>query len=379
MHELRRGEMARSGEIPHVPYYGTIDATPLWIVLLHETWRWTNDMDLVRELLPHAERALEWIDECGDIDGDGLVEYTRTSEKGLVNQGWKDSGDGVPFPDGRLPEPPIALVEVQGYVHDAKVRLADLYRALGRDAEAAELREHAAALRERIHDAYWLDESGTFALALDGRKQPIPTATTNAGHLLWSRVPAPEQAARLAAQLTGPEMFSGWGIRTLSAAHPVFNPMSYHNGSIWPHDNALLVLGLAHYGHAESALPVVRAMHEAASHMPFHRLPELFCGFPRAFGMRPVLYPVSCSPQAWASGAVFMMLQAVLGIFPEAPAGVLHIRNPRLPDFLDHLAVERLAVGRSRVSLHFRRHGTRTLANVVGLEGERLQVRIELD
>jgi glycogen debranching enzyme len=378
MHEIRRGEMARSGEIPHLPYYGTIDATPLWVVLLHETWRWTADRDLVDELLPAAERALAWIDRYGDLDGDGLIEYARTSDKGLVNQGWKDSGDGVPFPDGRLPEPPIALVEVQGYAFDAKVRMADLYAALGREAAAARLRAEAERLRERILDAFWLEAAGTFALALDGRKQPIPTATSNAGHLLWSRVPTREQAARLAAQLVAPEMFSGWGIRTLSAAHRIYNPMSYHNGSVWPHDNALLVLGMAHYGHAQTALPVVRALHEAATNMPFRRLPELFCGFPRAFGLRPVLYPVSCSPQAWASGAMFMLLQAVLGIFAEAPARVLHVRNPQLPDFLDDLTVENLAIGGSRVALQFRRHGRRTLANLLGIEGEPLQVRIEL-
>ena len=378
MHEIRRGEMARSGEIPHVPYFGTIDATPLWVVLLHETWRWTGDRALVDELLPHAERAIEWIDRYGDLDGDGFVEYAQRSEKGLVNQGWKDSGDGVPFPDGRLPEPPIALVEVQGYVFDAKIRMADLYGVAGRNEEAADLRREAERLREQIVDAFWMEDAGTFALALDGDKQPIPTVSSNAAHLLWSRVPSAAHAARMAARLVGPEMFSGWGIRTLSAEHAVFNPMSYHNGSVWPHDNALLVLGLAHYGHAQAALPVVRALHEAATNMPFHRLPELFCGFPRAFGLRPVLYPVSCSPQAWASGAVFMLLQAMLGIFAEAPARVLHVRNPQLPDFLDDLTVENLAIGGSRVALQFRRHGRRTLANLLGVEGDPVQVRIEL-
>ncbi|MBA4156013.1 MAG: amylo-alpha-1,6-glucosidase [Gemmatimonadetes bacterium] len=378
MHELRRGELARSGEIPHVPYYGTIDATPLWLVLLHETWRWTGDDALVRELLPHAARALEWIDRYGDIDGDGLIEYHRTSEKGLVNQGWKDSGDGVTFPDGTLPDPPIALVEVQGYVYDAKVRMAALYDAFGDPAIAERLRYEAGGLRNEITRCFWLEELGTYALALDGEKRPLPTATTNAGHLLWSRVPDPEQAARLAAGLLHPEMFSGWGVRTLSAAHPVYNPMSYHNGSIWPHDNAIVGLGLALNGHTRAALPILSALHDTARGMEYHRLPELYCGMQRRYSMRPVLYPVSCSPQAWASGALFMLLQAVTGILPDAPARMLHIREPMLPPFLRELTVLGLRIGESRVSLHFSRKGNRTLANLLAVEGEPLQVRIEL-
>jgi glycogen debranching enzyme len=378
LHELRRGEMARSGEIPHVPYYGSIDATPLWLILLHETWRWTGDADLVHDLLPNAERALEWIDRYGDRDGDGFVEYARTSEKGLVNQGWKDSVDGVPYPDGRLPEPPIALVEVQGYVYDAKLRMAELYRRAGRPERAAALRRQAAELRSRIRAAFWLERLGTFAIALDGQKRPVPTAASNAGHLLWSRVPAPEAARRLAGRFLEPDFFSGWGVRTLSAAHPAFNPMSYHNGSVWPHDNAILVLGMALHGHARAALPIVRALYEAGVHTEFQRLPELYCGMTRQRSSRPVGYPVSCSPQAWASGSLFMLLQALLGIYAEAPARILHVRDPVLPDFLNELTVSGLAIGGSRVALQFRRHGTRTLANLLSIEGEPLQVRIEL-
>jgi glycogen debranching enzyme len=378
LHELRRGEMARSGEIPHVPYYGTVDATPLWLILLHETWRWTGDAELSRALLPHAERALAWIDRYGDLDGDGFVEYLCTSKKGLVNQGWKDSGDGVPFPDGRLPEPPIALVEVQGYVYDAKLRMAEMYQYLGNAERAAELRREAVEMRDRIRDRFWREELGTFALALDRDKRPVATATTNAGHLLWSRVPAPDEAQRVARRFLEPDFFSGWGIRTLSAAHPAFNPMSYHNGSVWPHDNAIVVLGMALYGHARSALPVVRAIYEAGAQTEYQRLPELYCGMTRGRGQRPVAYPVSCSPQAWASGSLFMLLQAMLGIYAEAPARVLHVRDPVLPDFLTDLTVSGLAIGGTRVSLQFRRHGTRTLANLLSLDGDRLQVRIEL-
>ncbi len=378
LHELRRGEMARTGEIPHVPYYGSIDATPLWLILLHETWRWTGDTALVRELLPNAERALDWIDHYGDLDGDGFVEYARTSDKGLVNQGWKDSGNGVPWPDGRLPEPPIALVEVQGYVYDAKLRLAELFRHVGQTERAGALRREAAELRNRIRTAFWLDKLGIFALALDGQKRPVPTATTNAGHLLWSRVPSPEVARRLAARFLEPDFFSGWGVRTLSAAHPVYNPMSYHNGSIWPHDNAILVLGMALNGQARAALPIVTALYEAGVHAEFQRLPELYCGMSRQIGPRPVGYPVSCSPQAWASGSLYMLLQALLGLYPEAQSRILHVRDPVLPDFLGELTVSGLAIGGSRVALQFRRHGTRTLANLLSVEGDPLQVRIEL-
>ena len=378
MHELRRGEMAGAGEVPHVPYYGTIDATPLWLVLLHEYWRWTADDPLVRALLPNAVRALEWIDRCGDVDGDGFVEYARTSEKGLVNQGWKDSWDGVPFPDGSLPEPPIALVEVQGYVYDAKARMADLFSAFGDAARAERLRAEAGAMRQRIQNTFWLEPLGTFALALDGAKRPIPTSTSNAGHLLWSRVPTPEQARRMAGVLLGPGLFSGWGIRTLSAEHPVYNPMSYHDGSIWPHDNALVALGLSLADHKADVLPVVRAMYEAALGMRYRRLPELFCGMRRDRSARPVHYPVSCSPQAWAAGAFFMLLQAALGLLPDAPAGVLHVREPALPDFLRELVVSGLRVGGSSVTLQFTRRGQRTLANLLEVDGAPLRVSIDL-
>jgi glycogen debranching enzyme len=380
MHELRRGELARSGEIPHVPYYGTIDATPLWLVLLHETWRWTGDLELVHELLPNARRALEWIDRYGDLDGDGLIEYSRTSARGLVNQGWKDSGDGVPFPDGRLPDPPIALIEVQGYVYDAKVRAAELFEHAGDADTAIRLRIEAERLRAQVIDRFWLDDLGTFALALDGHKRPMPTVTSNAGHALWSRIPDAARAARIGRTLLAQDMSSGWGIRTLSARHPVFNPMSYHNGSVWPHDNALIVMGLSHYGLAADALPIIAATQDAAEVAAMARLPELYCGISRDGAAAPVSYPVSCSPQAWASGALFLMLQGVLGIFPDAPRHVLHVRNPVLPPRLQELTITNLAVGRGRVSLRFARHATRTLVNVLAIESDTpsLQVRIEL-
>jgi glycogen debranching enzyme len=379
MHEVRRGEMARTREIPHLPYYGTIDATPLWLILLHETWQWTGDEELVKQLLPNAERALEWIDQYGDLDGDGLVEHDNGPKGGLINQGWKDSNDGVPFPDGRMPKPPIALVEVQGYVYDAKIRMAALYELLGQNARAAELRVEAERLRRLITERFWMEEEGTFGLALDGEKQLMRTITSNAGHLLWSGVPDDEQAVRMAAVLLGPAMFSGWGIRTLSSVHQVFNPMSYHNGSIWPHDNAIVVMGLARYGLATAGQPVVRGIYDAAIHDEFQRLPELFCGMQRGRGKHPVLYPVSCSPQAWASGTFFMLLQSMLGIQPEAHRHALHIRNPMLPDFVDDLTLSNLSIGNSVVSLQFSRYRDRTLANLLSVSGEPLHVQIELN
>jgi len=378
LHEVRHGEMAQLREVPFGQYYGSVDSTPLFLVLAGAYYERTADREFLKSIWPNIEAALDWIDSFGDVDGDGFVEYSRTSTKGLVNQGWKDSGDGVPFPDGRLPEPPIALVEVQGYVYDAKLRMAELFRHLGQPERGAALRREASELRNRIRAAFWMEKPGTFALALDGRKRAVPTATSNAGHLLWSRVPTPEMARRLSARLLEPDFFSGWGVRTLSAAHPVFNPMSYHNGSIWPHDNAILVLGMALHGHARAALPIVRALYEAGVHSEFQRLPELYCGMPRERGTWPVNYPVSCSPQAWASGSLFMLLQALLGIYPEAPAHILHIRDPVLPDFLGELTVSHLAIGGSRVALQFRRHGTRTLANLLSVDGDPLQVRIEL-
>jgi glycogen debranching enzyme len=362
-----------------LPYYGTIDATPLWLILLHETWEWTGDHELVQELLPHADRALDWIRRFGDIDGDGFIEYVGSpTGKGLANQGWKDSGDGISFPDASLPEPPIALVEVQGYVYAAFNRMARLYTAFNRLQDGEDLRKQAEAMRHRILERFWMEELGTFGLALDGKKRLLPTITSNAAHLLWSGVPDQAQAERVAQHLLGPDLFSGWGVRTLSSAHRVFNPMSYHNGSVWPHDNALIVMGLARYGLAKSALPVVRGLYEAAAFDEFRRLPELFCGMTRGHGTHPVWYPVSCSPQAWASGAFFLLLQAVLGIRPEAPRGVLHIHDPQIPDFLNELTISDMAIGGARVSLQFQRHDGRTLPNLLSLTGQPLQVRIEL-
>jgi glycogen debranching enzyme len=264
-------------------------------------------------------------------------------------------------------------------VYDAKVRAAALFTRVGEYETAQRLAREAEQLRQRVLDAFWIEELGTFALALDGEKRAIPTVASNVGHLLWSRLPDAARARRVADTLLAPDMCCGWGIRTLSARHPVFNPMSYHNGSVWPHDNALIVMGLSHYGLGANALPVVVATEDAAAAASFSRLPELYCGMDRAGATRPVQYPVSCSPQAWASGALFMMLQAVLGILPDAPSGALHIRNPVLPVPLRQLTITNLRVGHSRVSLNFERHGSRTLVNVLAVESSADPLKVQIE
>ncbi len=378
LHELRRGEMASCNEIPHVPYYGSVDATPLFLVLLGEAVRWTGDLNLARELLPAAERALHWIDEYGDCDGDGFVEYAPRTPKGLLNQGWKDSGDGVCYPDGSMPRHPIALVEVQGYVFDAKMRMAELYAALGRPEQADRLRAEAEELRVRINEAFWMEDQGFYGLALDGDKQLLPTMASNPGHLLWSGVPDHEQARRMADQLLGDEFFSGWGVRTLARHQPIYNPLSYHNGTIWPHDNSIIAMGLARYGLRREASIIMEALFEAALHFRYHRLPELFCGIWRGETDAPVAYPVSCSPQAWAAGALFLILQGVLGIEPDGLNGALQLVEPHLPRRLRFLDLLRMEVAGTRISLQFSRQGERTMVNVLGVEGAPLHVRIHV-
>jgi glycogen debranching enzyme len=377
MHELRRGEMASAGEIPHSPYYGTIDATPLWLVLLGETWRWLGDRALVAELMPHAERALLWIEQRL-LAGRGWVRYQRAHELGLENQGWKDSRDGVSFPDGELARPPIALVEVQGYVVGALAAMAELVRLFGDQARARELGRRAAALRERIVAAFFVEESDYWALAIDGSDRQVSTITSNPGHLLFVDAVRGQSASRLVDMLMSDGMFTGWGIRTLARGQAVFNPLSYHNGSVWPHDNSLCALGAARHGRGDAALRILEGLYHASLHFRRGRLPELFCGLGRGEGDSLVHYPVSCSPQAWASGAFFLLLQACLGLMPDAPAGRLTICDPRLPSFLDRIDLLQLRIGRSRVSLHFARHDVHTHCDVLEVVGDPLRVTIEV-
>jgi glycogen debranching enzyme len=378
LHELRRGEMARAGEVPHSPYYGSIDSTPLWLMLLGETWRWTGDRALVDELLPAACRALDWLEHKLD-DGGGLLRYRRSHEKSLENQGWKDSRDGVSFPDGTLAVPPIALVEAQGYAVAALRAMAMLLGASGDPDRAASLDERARVLTARIDEQFWVPSSNFFALALDGANRPVPTITSNPGHLLFAGAVGRGRASRIVDVLLAEECWSGYGVRTLARGQAVYNPLSYHNGSVWPHDNALIAFGAARYGRSDAAVRILEGLYDASRHFRRHRLPELFCGLGRSDGDFLVHYPVSCSPQAWASGAPFLLLQAVLGLHADAPSRRLTIRNPRLPEFLDVLELDGLRVGDTRLALRFERHGRQSFVEVLETSGGALQVSIELD
>jgi glycogen debranching enzyme len=377
-HEIRFGEMAAAGEVPHTPYYGSADATPLFLVLLDEYARWTDDAETVAALLPAAERALRWLDDHADPDGDGLVEYARRTPKGLRNQGWKDSHDGVPFASGRPAEPPIALVEVQGYAVDARRRMAHLYRRLGRDADAERLLDAARAHADAIEERFWMEAQGTYALALDRDKRQVDAVTSNAGHLLFSRAAREDRAQRVVRSLLDERMWSGWGIRTLAAGQPAYNPLSYHDGTVWPHDNALCAAGMGAYGMTAEAAQVLTGLWQAAQHFRLLRLPELFCGLSRDDGQFPVHYPVACSPQAWSSAAWFLLVRAVLGLEPDAPARTLHVRSPWLPPWLDELTLEGIRVGPARATLRFLRGPKAAYVEVMDVAGGPLRVRIEV-
>jgi glycogen debranching enzyme len=376
LHELRAGEMTRSGEMPFGPYYGSVDATPLFLILLSETYNWTGDVALVRELLPAAYRALDWIEHYGDADHDGFVEYARRSARGLANQGWKDSWDAMMHRDGSLAQSPIAPAEVQGYVYDAKYRMASLLRALGDMERAERLRKDAMELARRFEKVFWMSGRGFYAMALDGEKKKLEVIASNPGHLLFTRIIGKERARAVVERLMKEDMDSGWGFRTLSSAERIFNPLSYHRGSVWPHDNSLIVHGMALHGFLPQALRVLTTLFHAALNFRDYRLPELFCGVQRHEDEAPVHYPVSCSPQAWASGAMFLMLTSVLGIRPSAPRRELNIVNPALPDWLDLVQLRGLRVGQSRIALDFTRRGERTFCNVVSVEGEKLVVNV---
>lgn len=370
LHELRVGEMARLSEIPHTPYYGTIDATPLFLILLDRHAAWTGSLDLFNELKENAQMALAWIDQYGDIDGDGYVEYQVRSEKGLVNQGWKDSGEAIMNRDGSMAAAPIGLVEVQGYVYMAKLGMADLFARAG-DAETADrLRREANALRERFNRDYWLAE-GYYALALQGDDhRPAAVLASNAGHALWAGIADSEKARSTADHLLRPEMFNGWGIRTLSEREIYYNPLGYHLGTVWPHDNSLIAAGFRRYGLDEAAMRVFIGLLDAAVHFDGHRLPELFAGFPRNDYNVPVNYPVACQPQAWAAGTLPYLLNVMLGLTPEAFDRRLRIVKPLLPDFINHVEVKRLRVGAAHVDLLFERLAHDIHVKVLGCDGE---------
>jgi glycogen debranching enzyme len=365
LHELRTGEMARLGEVPHVPYFGSVDVTPLWLVLLSETHAWTGDDALVERLWPNVLAALEWIDRYGDRDGDGFVEYRRRNDEGLVNQGWKDSFDAIRWRDGALAEAPVALVEVQGYVWDAKRRIAALARRRGDAALADRLTAEAEALRRRFEEAFWMEEAGTYAMALDGAKRQCDAIGSNPGQALWSGIVAPERAGRVVASLLSPAMNSGWGIRTLASDQVGFNPIGYHLGSVWPHDNALIAAGLKRYGFAREAGLVAEQVLGASRHFREYRLPELYCGFSREESHLPVPYPVACVPQAWAAGAPYSLLQTMLGLRADATANTLELMHPELPEWLEKVIVRGMTVGEAIVDLHVYRSKGGTGVEVV--------------
>ena len=376
LHEYREGEMTRAGEMPFGPYYGSVDATPLWLILLSETFNWTADEQLVKDLLPNAYRALEWIDSYGDLDGDGFIEYQRRSSKGLANQGWKDSWDAIMHHDGEVAKSPIALCEVQGYVYEAKYRMASLMRSFGDVKTADRLRKDSAEMAKRFEKAFWMPKLGFYAMALDREKRQTQVVSSNPGHLLFTRMLPLERAKAITQRFMHDDMFSGWGWRTMSRNERIFNPLSYHRGSVWPHDNSLIAHGMALYEFREPANHLFTGLFEAALNFRDYRLPELFCGIQRREHDEPVQYPVSCSPQAWASGSVFLMLLSVLGIRPSAARRELNIVNPALPDFLENLSIRNMRVGGSRVGLDFTRRGERTFCNVVDIEGDKLLVNV---
>jgi glycogen debranching enzyme len=357
LHEMRGGEMAALREVPFGLYYGSVDSTPLFVLLAGLYAERTGDRDTIIELWPAIEAALGWIDGPGDPDGDGFIEYERASDQGLANQGWKDSHDAIFHADGRLAEGAIALVEVQGYVYAAKRMAARCARRLGRDLVAERLDAEAARLAERFEAAFWCPDIETYALALDGNKEPCRVRTSNAGQVLFTGIAAFDRAAGVAAGLLRPNFFSGWGIRTVARGEPRFNPMSYHNGSIWPHDNALIALGMARYEAKRPIETLFGGLFSAATYMDQRRLPELFCGFQRQRGHGPTLYPVACSPQAWASATPFTLLEASLGLEFDPFAREIRLRNPRLPEFLDEVTLRDLQLASSSVDLCVRRHG----------------------
>jgi glycogen debranching enzyme len=370
VHEMRRGEMATLREIPFGRYYGSVDATPLFVMLAAAYYELTGDTDTIARLWPNLEQALIWIERWGDPDQDGFVEYCRTSKDGLAQQGWKDSHDSVFHADGSIARGPIALCEVQGYAYAARIGGAQLASALGFSERARGLESAAQVLQQRFDEAFWCDELQTYALALDGLKRPCRVRSSNAGHCLFTGIARPERAHALAEQLMTDEMFSGWGVRTLATSERRYNPLSYHNGSVWPHDNALIGAGLARYGYKDHASRILSALFDAACFTELRRLPELFCGLPRRSGEGPTSYPVACSPQSWVTGAPFLLLGAVLGMSIDGARQRISFSHAQLPGFLEQVTLRGVQVGSSRVDLCLRRHPDDVGINVMRRTGQ---------
>jgi glycogen debranching enzyme len=366
--------MAVTGQVPFERYYGSVDSTPLFVLLAGAYFKRTGDLALVKDLWPAIEAALHWIDKFGDADGDGFVEYSRQSSEGLVQQGWKDSHDSIFHANGEFAPAPIALCEVQGYVYAAKRAAASMAKALELGNHADRLEREAQTLRERFRIAFWCNDLASYGLALDGEKKLCRVKTSNAGHALFCGIASAEHAEALASSLFADHIFSGWGIRTVSAMEVRYNPISYHNGSVWPHDNSLIGKGLAKYGYAEGAARLLHSLYDASLYMDSYRTPELFCGFHRrGHEDRPTLYPVACSPQAWSAGSVYLLLEACLGLEIKASKREIRFRHACLPANLDWVHVRNLAVSQSVVDLELRREGDSVTVEV-NQRGEALTV-----
>ena len=377
LHELRVGELARMNKIPHTPYYGTIDATPLFLILMSRYARWTGDLDLFQELRTPVERALHWIDEYGDVAGAGYVSYLGNKKKGLINQGWKDAVDAVVTEDGRFGEPPIALVEVQGYVYMAKMEIADLYERIGEREHATHLRAEARALCARFNRDFWIEAEGCYAMALEAGHQPCRVMSSNPGQALWTGIIEEDKAGHVVHRLMRPDLFNGWGIRTLSCKERRYNPMGYHLGTVWPHDNSLIAAGFRRYGYDEEATRIFVGLLEAAMEFEDYRLPELFTGFGREEYGQPVRYPVACHPQAWAAGSIPFLVETFLGLAPDAFNKRLKIVRPYLPDFINQVEFRHLRVGQALVDLRFERRRDGSLDAHVGEVTGDLKVEVE--
>ncbi len=366
LHEARSGEMAALGEVPFGCYYGSVDSTPLFVMLAGAYFRRTGDESLIQSLWPNIVAAIEWLERYGDADQDGFVEYQRRSANGLIQQGWKDSHDSVFHCDGRLAEGPIALCEVQGYTYAAFMAAAELAEVLGHRDRTRTLTDAARGLKERFQQRFWCEEIGMYALALDGDKNPCRVRSSNAGHCLFTDIARSEHATAIVKCLHDDVFFSGWGVRTVADLEPRYNPMSYHNGSVWPHDNALIASGLSFREDKTLAVRILQAQLEASAYFDSSRLPQLFCGFRRREGKPPTSYPVACSPQAWASGAAFMLLQSCLGVRIDARLSRIIIQHPHLPEGLDRLSIRNLQVGQATADLILQRY-----SGTVGLNVER--------
>jgi glycogen debranching enzyme len=370
VHEIREGEMPALGEVPFARYYGSVDSTPLFVMLAEAYYKRTGDLAFLRKIWPNVQQALKWIDECGDRDNDGFVEYHRLSEQGLVQQGWKDSHDSVFHENGTLARGPIALCEVQGYVYAAKRGAVHLASVLGDPAMSGRLEAEAASLKARFHEAFWCYELGTYALALDGEKRPCRVRTSNAGHSLYTGIANPENARVLAQSLLSRDFFTGWGIRTVARGQSRYNPISYHNGSLWPHDNSLIAAGLARYGYKAEAAQILSALLDASVSIELNRLPELLCGFDRRVEEGPTLYPVACSPQAWAAGSAFLLLQSCLGLSLDALGQQITFEDPFLPECLAKLWIRRLRLGDSCVDVLLERNDYLVMVQTVEQHGD---------